>query len=69
MKSETESNGTQPAKPVTLEGRIVRLADRIAYINHDIDDACHAGVLKENDIPLCLRTFLASQNPIEIIHL
>lgn len=35
----------------TLEGRIVRYADRIAYINHDIDDAIRAGVIKESDIP------------------
>ncbi|MEE0931089.1 MAG: deoxyguanosinetriphosphate triphosphohydrolase [Acutalibacteraceae bacterium] len=35
----------------TLEGKIVRYADRIAYINHDIDDAIRAGVIKENDIP------------------
>ena len=35
----------------TLEGRIVRLADRVAYINHDIDDACRAGVIREEDIP------------------
>lgn len=35
----------------TLEGRIVRFADRIAYINHDIDDAVRGGVIKESDIP------------------
>ncbi|MBQ3405197.1 MAG: deoxyguanosinetriphosphate triphosphohydrolase [Oscillospiraceae bacterium] len=35
----------------TLEGRVVRLADRIAYINHDIDDAMRAGVLREKSIP------------------
>lgn len=35
----------------TLEGRIVRYADRIAYINHDIDDAMRAGILNEQDIP------------------
>ena len=35
----------------TLEGRIVRLADRIAYINHDIDDAIRAGILAKSDIP------------------
>ena len=35
----------------TLEGRIVRLADRVAYINHDIDDARRAGVMREEDIP------------------
>lgn len=35
----------------TREGQIVRLADVIAYINHDIDDSIRAGVMKENDIP------------------
>jgi len=38
-------------QPDTLEGQIVRLSDRIAYINHDIDDAVRAGVLREDDIP------------------
>jgi len=37
--------------PMTLEGRIVRLLDRVAYINHDIDDALRAGVLRERDLP------------------
>ncbi|MBE6573521.1 MAG: deoxyguanosinetriphosphate triphosphohydrolase [Ruminococcaceae bacterium] len=37
--------------PCTLEGKIVQYSDRIAYINHDIDDACRAGVMKESDIP------------------
>ena len=39
----------------TLEGRLIRLADKIAYINHDIDDAVCAGVLSETDIPKPLR--------------
>jgi dGTPase len=38
-------------EPGTLEGRIVRLVDRIAYINHDIDDAVRAGVLRRADLP------------------
>jgi dGTPase len=38
--------------PGTLEGRIVRLLDRVAYINHDIDDALRAGVLYEADLPV-----------------
>ena len=42
----------------TLEGVIVKFADRIAYINHDIDDACRAGILSINDIPLGLRSIL-----------
>lgn len=42
----------------TLEGVIVKYADRIAYINHDIDDACRAGILKTADIPADLRKIL-----------
>jgi dGTPase len=38
-------------EPATLEGKIVRLVDRIAYINHDIDDALRAGVLAPGDLP------------------
>ena len=38
-------------EPATLEGKIVRLVDRIAYINHDIDDAVRAGVIKPEDLP------------------
>jgi dGTPase len=41
---------TEP-EPATLEGKVVRLVDRIAYINHDIDDAIRAGVLKAEDLP------------------
>ena len=38
-------------KPQTLEGKVVSFADRIAYINHDIQDAIRAGILKEEDLP------------------
>ncbi len=38
-------------RPATLEGAAVSLADRIAYINHDIEDAIRAGILKEQDLP------------------
>ena len=38
-------------KPATLEGQAVSLADRIAYINHDIEDAIRAGILKVSDLP------------------
>ncbi len=37
--------------PATLEGRIVKLVDRVAYINHDIDDALRAGILDSSDLP------------------
>lgn len=44
-------NHTGDDVPATLEGRIVRIADRIAYVNHDIDDAIRGGVLTEGDLP------------------
>lgn len=51
-------NHSGPDIPFTLEGQIVRLSDRIAYINHDIDDAIRANVLKFEDIPkLFIETF------------
>ncbi|MDR1042318.1 MAG: deoxyguanosinetriphosphate triphosphohydrolase, partial [Clostridiales Family XIII bacterium] len=37
--------------PYTLEGRVVRISDRIAYINHDIDDAIRAGIIAAGDLP------------------
>lgn len=46
----------------TLEGRILKLADRIAYINHDIDDAIRGGVLSGQDIPEEIRTVLGNSH-------
>lgn len=40
------------AGPSTLEGKIVKISDRVAYINHDIDDAIRAGIITENDLPV-----------------
>ena len=49
-------NHKKSGNPATLEGAVVSLADRIAYINHDIDDAIRAGVLHESDLPeACVR--------------
>jgi len=42
---------TGEQEPETLEGKIVRLVDRVAYINHDIDDAVRYGLLREEDLP------------------
>ena len=42
---------TGEGRPTTLEGQIVRLVDRIAYVNHDIDDAVRAGIISEADLP------------------
>jgi len=47
-------------KAFTLEGRIVATADRIAYVNHDIDDALRAGLIVESDLPLSTQTVLGN---------
>ena len=54
---DRHTNGEEAA---TLEGRIVRIADRIAYINHDIDDAVRAGILAEEELPKELRGVLGN---------
>ncbi len=55
-------NHTGKCMASTLEGVIVKFADRIAYINHDIDDACRAGILSEEDIPKELRNMLGKSH-------
>ncbi len=42
---------TGPGRPATLEGQIVRIVDRVAYVNHDIEDAVRAGILAHGDLP------------------
>jgi dGTPase len=42
---------TGPQEPATLEGRVVKIVDRVAYINHDIDDAVRHGILTPSDLP------------------
>ncbi|MCL1819620.1 MAG: deoxyguanosinetriphosphate triphosphohydrolase [Oscillospiraceae bacterium] len=59
-------NHTGEALPETLEARIVRFADRIAYINHDFDDAARANILREDDLPKWIRDCLGT-TPIERI--
>jgi len=44
-------NHQTKGNPHTLEGKIVRLSDKIAYIHHDMDDAVRGGILKESDVP------------------
>jgi dGTPase len=44
-------NHTGSTRPATMEGQIVKLVDRVAYINHDIDDALRAGILRPDDLP------------------
>lgn len=48
-------NHRTSGSPSTLEGQVVRLSDKIAYIHHDMDDAQRAGLISEDDIPITLR--------------
>lgn len=55
-------NHTGDCMACTLEGVIVKYADRIAYINHDIDDALRAGILRHEEIPTELRAVLGNSH-------
>lgn len=49
--------------PITPEGKVVQLADKIAYINHDIEDSIRAGVISESDLPKdCIEYFTSNQS-------
>ncbi len=53
-------NHTGPHKPKTLEGQIVKTADRIAYLCHDYDDSMRAGLLSADDLPASVREALGA---------
>ena len=53
-------NHQTSGSPSTLEGKVVRLSDKIAYIHHDMDDAVRAGILTEMDVPAEIRAVLGS---------
>ena len=52
--------------PASLEARVVRVVDRVAYVNHDIDDALRAGVLRERDLPAEAVALLGHSGPRRI---
>jgi len=54
--------------PHTLEGKVVRLSDKIAYIHHDMDDAVRAGILKESDVPGEIREVIGSTSGGRLDH-
>jgi len=60
---------TGKERAYTLEGRIVATADRIAYVNHDIDDALRAGVIVEQDLPLSTHVMLGGSHSERITRL
>ena len=55
-------NHPKSGMPATLEGRCVSLADRIAYINHDLDDAIRAGILTVKDVPCSITNVLGKSS-------
>ncbi len=55
-------NHKKSGAPATLEGKCVSVADRIAYINHDLDDAFRAGILKKSDVPESIRRVLGDSS-------
>ena len=57
---------TGPERASTLEGRAVALSDRIAYVNHDIDDAIRAGILNEADLPQSTHRILGESSSARI---
>ena len=59
-------NHTGEERPATLEGRIVRIADRIAYVNHDVDDAMRAGIIGPGDLPPSTREVLGEHHAARI---
>ena len=55
-------NHQTAGNPKTMDGQVVRLSDKLAYIHHDMDDAMRAGVISEDDIPITLRIVLGDTN-------
>lgn len=55
-------NHEMDLRPATLEGRVVRLSDKIAYMHHDMDDAIRGGILVESDIPRDLAKVIGNSN-------
>lgn len=57
---------TGTVMPLTLEGQIIRFADRIAYINHDIEDAIRGGIISESDLPIGCAEILGNTPSVRI---
>lgn len=55
-------NHSTSRMPMTLEGKVVRLSDKIAYINHDIDDAIRGKIITEAELPVCYTDVLGNDS-------
>ncbi len=59
-------NHQTSGRPSTLEGQIVRIADKVAYLHHDIDDAIRGGIIREEDVPQDIRETLGDTTRIRL---
>ena len=59
-------NHRTSGSPSTLEGKIVQLSDKIAYVNHDMDDAFRAGILRHDDIPRDIVEVIGNKSSLRI---
>lgn len=65
-KGMADLNDASAPRATTLEGQVVRIADRVAYVNHDIDDAIRAGMIRSDEIPAGPSRLLGSSHSARI---
>ncbi len=65
-KSRASLFGNMSGEPATLEGAVLKIADGVAYLNHDLDDALRAGILTERDIPASVSRELGTRHSVRI---
>jgi dGTPase len=65
-KSRASLFGNMSGEPATLEGAVLKIADGVAYLNHDLDDAVRAGILSEADVPERVSAVLGARHSVRI---
>lgn len=65
-KSRASLFGSMSGEPATLEGTVLKIADGVAYLNHDLDDAVRAGILSETDVPERVTRVLGNRHSVRI---
>jgi dGTPase len=69
LAGESLDKWLQKGKPSTLEGQIIRICDRVAYVNHDIDDAIRAGFIKAESLPQDVIKVLGDRHSVRITNM
>ncbi len=65
-KSRSSLSGEMAGTPSTLEGQVLKIADGVAYLNHDLDDAIRAGEIRDSDVPAIVVKTLGGRHSIRI---